>query len=472
MRSLAWKLAGALLLVAVISVGLTAFLVSQSTSNEFRQYLSNCDMAYVQSIEKELVHGYNKDNSWANARLMLNSQLQSANDRLVLADENGIVVGDTADDWLGKSIKDIGLINPMPITISGKVKGNLFLMYFGSLADKGSRMMNRACMVSDNTIALSQTEQDFLNRVNNYLWLVGFMAFAVAVFLGILLTRQILLPVRALKKGAREVASGKLNYQVKTNSKDELGELAQTFNSMASSLSKIEQSRQRLTADIAHELRTPLTVIEGTVDAMLDGVYKPDKEHLVSIKEQTAQLTRLINDLREISLAESGQLKLDLAPTNIVDLVRRKLTQFELKALEKEIQLKLNFSGNIPEIKVDVVRIEQVIANLLTNAIRHTPKSGLITVSLETATAETSKNLDKPSLIISIADNGEGIPAEHLEHIFDRFYRVESSRTKNNGETGLGLAIVKQMIEAHDGKVWAVSTPGKGSTFFVALPLD
>jgi len=266
-------------------------------------------------------------------------------------------------------------------------------------------MMNRACMVSDNTIALSQTEQDFLNRVNNYLWLVGFMAFAVAVFLGILLTRQILLPVRALKKGAREVASGKLNYQVKTNSKDELGELAQTFNSMASSLSKIEQSRQRLTADIAHELRTPLTVIEGTVDAMLDGVYKPDKEHLVSIKEQTAQLTRLINDLREISLAESGQLKLDLAPTNIVDLVRRKLTQFELKALEKEIQLKLNFSGNIPEIKVDVVRIEQVIANLLTNAIRHTPKSGLITVSLETATAETSKNLDKPSLIISIADN-------------------------------------------------------------------
>jgi len=471
-RSLAWKLAGALLLVGAISIGLTAFLVSQSTSNEFRQYLSNCDQVYVQTVENYLISAYAQDKSWANAQVTLDSQLLSVNDRLVLADEKGIVVGDTADEWLGKNIKDVGLENPMPVTISGKVRGSLFLMYYGSIADKGRKMMNRACMVPDNAIALSQTEQDFLNRVNNYLWLVGFMAFAVALFLGMLLTRQILLPVRALTKGAHQIATGKLNYQVKTNSKDELGELAQSFNSMASSLSKIEQSRRRLTADIAHELRTPLTVIEGTVDAMLDGVYKPDKEHLISIKEQTAQLTHLINDLREISLAESGQLKLDLAPANIADLARRKLSQFELKALDKGIELKLNVIGTIPEVKVDVVRIEQVIANLLTNAIRHTSNSGLITISLGAATGTTYPQIDKPSLVISVSDNGEGIPEEHLEHIFDRFYRVESSRTKNNGETGLGLAIVKQMVEAHNGKVWVQSTTGKGSTFFVSLPLD
>ncbi len=385
MRSLVWKLAGALFLVAAISVGLTAFLVSQSTLNEFRQYLASCDMAYIDTVKTYLIDSYNQDKGWSNAQLILNSQIQSSNDRLILADEKGIIVGDTADDWVGKNIKEIGLENPSPVAISGTVRGNLFYMYYGSIADKGNRMTNRACMLPDSPIPLGQTEQDFLNRVNNYLWLVGFMAFALAFFLGILLTRQILLPVRALTKGAHQIATGKLDYQVKTNSKDELGELAQSFNSMAASLGKIEQSRRRLTADVAHELRTPLTIIEGTVDAMLDGVYKPDKEHLISIKEQTAQLTHLINDMREISLAESGQLKLDLVPTNMVELMQRKLSQFKLKALEKGIQLRLDVCGTIPEVKVDAVRIEQAITNLLTNAIRHTPSSGYVTVSLETA---------------------------------------------------------------------------------------
>jgi signal transduction histidine kinase len=152
--------------------------------------------------------------------------------------------------------------------------------------------------------------------------------------------------------------------------------------------------------------------------------------------------------------------------------MQRKLSQFKLKALDKGIGLKLNIVGDIPEVKIDVVRIEQVIANLLTNAIRHTPNSGLITVALEIAEGTTNNRIDKPSLIISVSDNGEGIPEEHLEYIFDRFYRVESSRTKNNGETGLGLAIVKQMVEAHNGRVWVQSITGKGSTFFVSLPLD
>jgi len=314
-------------------------------------------------------------------------------------------------------------------------------------------------------------EQDFLNRVNNYLWLAGFIAVAVALLLGVLLTRQIILPVRALRKGAHQISEGNLGYRVQSSSKDELGELAQSFNSMASSIDKMEQSRRRMTADIAHELRTPLTVIEGTVDAILDGVYTPDKEHFLSIKEQTALLTRLINDLRDISLAESGQLKLELAPINMVDLIRRKLSQVEMKAKDKGVQLHLDILGQIPEIKVDAARIEQVIINLLANAIRHTPSGGKIVVSISLEGNPSISHLDKPGLLISITDTGEGITSEHLPYVFDRFYRVEGSRLKNAGETGLGLAIVKQMVEAHDGKVWATSEPGKGSTFSFALPL-
>jgi signal transduction histidine kinase len=468
-RSLIWKLGGALLLVVAVSVGLTAFLVSQSTTSEFRQYLSRCDAAYIQVVEDNLLQLYARDKSWTGVQETLNSQIRSQNDRLVFADSSGTIIGDTAGDWLGKNIKEIGLDTPLPVTISGKVVGNLYLMYYGSIDGNSHMMMNRGCM--GGAAALNVADENFLNRVNSYLWLAGLIAAVVALLLGLFLTRQIILPIRALTKGAHQIAEGKLNYKVKSSSKDELGELAQSFNSMASSLDKMEQSRRRLTADIAHELRTPLTIIEGTVDAMLDGVFKPDKEHLSSIKEQTSQLTHLINDLREISLAESGQLKLDITPTDIVNLVRRKLSQAEVKALNKGIKLKLDVHGTIPEVKVDSARIEQVITNLLTNAIRHTPSGGEITVSLETVKEDNIYQLDKPSLLISVTDTGEGILPEHLPSIFDRFYRVESSRSKNEGETGLGLAIVKQMVEAHRGKVWVESELGKGSKFHIAIPL-
>jgi two-component system OmpR family sensor kinase len=212
-------------------------------------------------------------------------------------------------------------------------------------------------------------------------------------------------------------------------------------------------------------------VIEGTTDGILDGVFKPDHEHLDTIKEQTALLTRLIGDLRDLSLAESGQLKLELARTDIAELVRRKLSQVEVKAAEKGVQLNLNTPEKMLEIDVDPARIEQVIANLLTNAIRHTPTGGRVSVSINTAPGNAISQIAIPSTIISVTDTGEGIATEHLPHIFERFYRAGDSRTRSEGGTGLGLAIVKQMAEAHGGKVWVKSEQGKGSTFYVALPL-
>ncbi len=191
---------------------------------------------------------------------------------------------------------------------------------------------------------------------------------------------------------------------------------------------------------------------------------------LDSIREQTVLLNRLVGDLRELSLAETGQLKLKPAPTNMAELVRRKLSQIELRAQEKNIQVTLKAENDIPDIKVDPVRMDQVISNLLTNAVRHTPDSGSITVSIRTV-PEADSHLNRPYLSVSIANTGEGIAAEHLPHIFDRFYRAEPSRARSEGGAGLGLAIVKQLVEAHSGKVWAKSSPGKGSTFYIALPV-
>jgi two-component system OmpR family sensor kinase len=177
----------------------------------------------------------------------------------------------------------------------------------------------------------------------------------------------------------------------------------------------------------------------------------------------------LVSDLRDLSLAESGQLKLALAPTDLIDLVKRKAAQFEMRTREKDIELRLNLPEEAPEIDIDPARIEQVLANLMTNAIRHTPAQGNITISMRIVDGDEGHRANRPSLMISVADTGEGIAPEHLPHIFERFYRAETSRARSEGGAGLGLAIVKQMIHAHGGKVWAESKAGKGSTFYVVL---
>jgi signal transduction histidine kinase len=285
---------------------------------------------------------------------------------------------------------------------------------------------------------------------------------AVAILLGLFLTRQFTKPIRALKKGAARIASGDLAYRAEVKSRDEFGDLAKSFNSMAASLDSSEQSRRRLFADIAHELRTPLSVIGGTVDAMIDGVYEPNPDNLNSIKEETDLLARLVGELRDLTLAESGHLKLEFEPTNLAELVQRRVSQAEVIARGKNITLRRDIAEGLPEIEADGRRVEQVVANLLDNALNHTPSGGIVTVAV---------SLDKDDALVSVADTGEGIPAEHLPYIFERFYRIDDARSRKTGGAGLGLAIAKQMVELHGGRIWVESEVGKGSKFSFTLPV-
>jgi signal transduction histidine kinase len=248
--------------------------------------------------------------------------------------------------------------------------------------------------------------------------------------------------------------------------------MARSFNSMATSLEKAEQSRRQLNADIAHELRTPLTIIQGTVEGIMDGVFKADKEHLETIKHQATLLTRLTQDIRELSLVESGQLKLQPEPTDINTIIQHMISQIKTKGIEKNVTIAFNGDQNLPVIKLDPVRIGQAIANLLTNALHYAPQGSIITVSSKLEINNAISLIDKPAVLISVADSGKGITPEHLPYIFERFYRVDNSRARNEGGTGLGLAIVKQMVEAHGGKVRVESLPGKGSIFYIALPTN
>lgn len=474
MFSLRWKLGGALLLVVLVSVGILAYLTNQNTTTQFQQYIQTGSTTYTQRVVNNLAQYYDQGKGWSGVQEILLASLRTNSDRLVLADSSGKIIGDTANQSIGKPSSSLGSSDGNPIQVAGQTVGTLYLDLSGMMGSGRGYMGGRGMMSGSSsqtatpTASIQPAEGTFLSRINNYIWIAGIIAVVVALLLGILLTRQITRPLRSLTSGAAHISKGDLSYRVKVHANDEIGNLAKSFNEMAIKLDNSEQSRRRLVSDVAHELRTPLTIIQGTVDGIADGVFQLDKEHLDSIREQTVLLTHLVNDLRDLSLAESGQLKLERLFTDLVDLVRKKLTQFEVSARQKNVRLILKTQSAIASINIDAKRLEQVMGNLLSNAIRHTPEGGQITVSMKTR----ENNFGKRSLIISVTDTGEGIPAENLLHIFERFYRVETSRSRSEGGVGLGLAIVKQMVLAHGGQVWVESQTGQGSTFYFSLPYE
>jgi two-component system OmpR family sensor kinase len=457
-RSLSWKLAIALLLVVVVSVGLTAYFTHRGTTREFGEFISESRASYLEQMEERLRDFYTESGSWSGVQSLLESLPVFVNDRLILADNSGTIIGDTDVEWLGKTAESMRLAKPTSIIVSGHEVGKLYVLSSGMVGVQfiipGSAFLGQP--------PPSSPERGFLSRVNRSLLMAGVAGAVVAILLGLLLTRQFIKPIRALKKGAARIARGDLAYRVSVKSRDEFGELARSFNSMAASLDSSEQSRRRLFADIAHELRTPLSVIGGTVDAMLDGVYEPNPDNLTSIKEETEVLTRLVGELRDLTLAESGHLKLEIEPTNLVELVQRRVSQAEVIARGKNISLRTDITEGLPEIEADGRRIEQVVANLLDNALNHTPSGGTVTIAASP---------DKDGILVSVSDTGEGIPAEHLPYIFERFYKVDDARSRKTGGAGLGLAIAKQMVELHGGRIWVESEVGQGSKFSFTLPV-
>jgi signal transduction histidine kinase len=468
MRSISWKLAGAFLLIVIITVGLMAYFANTNATREFNQYIAQGNQKNIQNASTVLGQFYSQTSNWNNVQSQLPALLHSPNDRLVVADASGTIVGDTADQWLGQTADSIGLSGGTVIIASGQNIGEVFLITRQTGNGKGN-MGGKGNSTATTPMAVT-SEQNFLDKFNNSLLITGLVVAALALILGFLLTYQITRPLKVLVNGVRQITKGNLGHRVNIKSKDELNDLGQSFNTMAASLDNAEQERKRIIADIAHDLRTPLTVIEGTVTAIQDGVFKPDNERMDAIKEQTALLTRLTSDLRDISLVDSGQLKLMKSPTNLSELVRRKTAQFEVKAREKGIKINTNLLGEPLKVNIDPARIEQVLGNLITNAIRYT-SAGSITITLRQVDQDTAHQITKPGFILSVADTGEGIAPEHLPHVFERFYRVEKSRVRNESGSGLGLAIVKQMVQAHGGKVWVESNIGKGSIFYFSLPL-
>lgn len=294
----------------------------------------------------------------------------------------------------------------------------------------------------------------------------------IAVLLGIafrmvgtLAARRLTSPLSETMKAADALAAGDLSARLPVEGSGEFRHFARSFNRMAEALETADRQRRELLADVAHELRTPLTIIQGNVEGLRDGVYQATPENLDLVLDETRKLSRLVDDLRLLTLAEAGQLPLDLQTLDVSQLLVDVRDAFTSQANEAGINLTVHATEPLPSLHADPQRLEQVLGNLVSNAVRHTPRGGAVTLSATVSNAGDA-------LLLSVADTGEGIAAADLPHIFERFWRGDPSRSHGSGAgSGLGLAIAKSLVEAHGGRIWAESREGQGTTVSSLLPL-
>jgi signal transduction histidine kinase len=310
---------------------------------------------------------------------------------------------------------------------------------------------------------------NFRQAATEALMLAALAAFAAAVIVSLFVSQRVVLPVKEMMTASQRIAEGHYDERVglpgKANPEDldELAQLALSFNQMAAKLERTETMRQELIGDVAHELRTPLSSIKGYMEGLIDGILPPEAATFQQVYREADRLQRLVHDLQELSRVEAGafELKLHSLPVSkLVETVRTRLArQFE----EKGVALELDLAPDLPPVRVDEDRIGQVLLNLVGNALQYTPAGGQVRLAA---------HREDSVVLVAVEDTGIGIAAQHLPHVFERFYRVDKSRSRAGGGSGIGLTIAKHLVEAHGGKIQAASAGlGQGSTFTFSLPL-
>ncbi len=461
-HSLFWKGMLAFLVVILVSVGTVALLSGWITEIEFRRYASYGGRWEQQTAE--LADYYIEHNSWEGVQSTLHplqGQAMGQQGRgrgsgsggtgstpidFQLTDSEGQVIGDTAGNPSG-TLSQQSLAAGMPILANEQIVGYLIPARQPS---------------TQSTTTLDAEQTQFLERVRAALWIAALAATAVALIIGGLLFRSIVTPLRHLTAASQTIAEGDLSIRARVQGRDEVAQLASAFNQMAGSLAQAEDARRNQTANVAHELRTPLTVLQGTVEAMLDGVYPADQENLQTILTQTRTLTRVVEDLRLLALADAGQLELYTAPLDLGTLLSEIVQAHRLQAQERAVSLTLEIPHPLPLVEGDQDRLAQVVGNLLSNALRYVPQQGGNIVVRAVGQGQ--------KVAVSVSDDGPGISDEDLPHLFERFWRGDQARRRTTGGTGLGLTITRSLVEAHGGRIWAKSVEGQGSAFTFTLP--
>ncbi len=446
MRSISTKLILAFLSIGIVSIVMIAVTATWNTRAEFIRFLS--DQSQTDMVDVLLTY-HAQNGSWAGVESVSSNPPHEhgpgPNRRpppaFTLADESGVVIFSNGRYRRGDRLSTTDLEAGTPIMENGNAIG-----IFVPLR---------------TTYQGQPRELEFIQRINTTLLYGALIGAASALVLGIFLSRAITRPIRELTSATHAVAEGDLSQQVTVHSDDELGELAQAFNKMSAELSRSVNARKQMTADIAHELRTPLSLIIGHAEAVHDGVLPPTKENFEIVREEATRLEHLVNDLRTLSLADAGELAINLQTIEPERLIQEVFSLYQFEAQKKNISLEMEIATSLPVIEVDPGRMTQVLTNIMDNALRHTPDGGKIIIS----TKQTGENVK-----FVIQDSGPGLPTEELDRIFERFYRTDSARQREGGGSGLGLAIAKSIVRAHGGQLSAESEDGKGLRIVIALP--
>jgi signal transduction histidine kinase len=357
----------------------------------------------------------------------------------------------------GRSIRSSTLSLLTPITVEGAVVGYL------AFAPSGMMRGMEAPSTGWSSSQFESNAPDLLQELSLFLMRAAALGGILALIFGVVMSRGLTAPLNRLAEAAQAIGSGRLGHRVSLAGGEEMRTVAHSFNEMAARLEQAELLRRNMLADVAHELRTPLTVLQGNLQAMLDGVYRMEQEEVARLYAQTRQLHRLVDDLHLLAQAEARQLPLHPQPVDVNQLLREAVDIFAPLAEEQGVRLAVaEAEGDpLPTIQADRARLGQVFHNLVSNALRHTPAGGEVILS---AQAEDGR------VHIRVADSGEGIAPEHLPQVFERFYRTDKARNRDSGGTGLGLAIVQAIVHAHTGQIWAESPgPGQGTTIHLVI---
>jgi len=456
-HSLKFRLLIAFLSVILVTIGTVFLFISLRTSGEIGRFEERREEAHFARVLYSLTRYHFEQGDWTGIQAQIEEMGSLYGRRIVLIDKDGVVVADSQGDLVGQPYhppsSERGLLLPLvppppgpflpPSPPATETSGTVFI---------------------GPELSTNPTSPRFLFHSITQLIVWGcLIGGGVALAMTLILSRRILSPIKALTEAAKRLGQGDFSPRLELKDKGEVGELARAFNSMASDLERAEQLRRNMVADVAHELRTPLSNIRGYLEAVNDGVMKPDAEAIKSLNEEAVRLARLVDELQELSLAEAGELKLTCQAEDISKLIGQAVSAFQAQAASKGAELSVDLGDDLPTVHIDSPRMAQVLHNLLDNAIAHAGSGEHITVS-------AVKRDDW--IEVAVTDTGEGIPSEDLSNIFERFYRVDKSRARATGGSGLGLTIAKRLVEAHGGSIEVQSELGKGTRFSFTLPIS
>jgi signal transduction histidine kinase len=471
------RLISSFIFIVLIAVAGVVYIASQNTASEVRAFMFRGGMAGLEGFVVALEEYYQTNQTWQGVETLFNlsgmgqgmgrsgegarqgrgqgtgsnSGEGALNQRLLLTDAQGSVLIDTRNEAIGELLMNNDLEQAIPLVVNEQTVGYL---------------------LPEGGVGFTRTDETaLLNRINQAAITAGLIAVSVSLLLALLLAYRLLRPIRDLTQAANQLAQGDLSQHVDVHGDDELANLGRAFNQMAASLEDAEQSRRAMTADIAHELRNPLAVQRAHLEALQDGIYPLTSENLNPVLDQNYLLNRLVEDLRTLALVDSGQLALEPTPTDLPVLVTRVADRYRPQADAQTVSLNVSASEHLPIILLDSGRVEQVLGNVLSNALRYTPEGGQVDIII-TSPAKGISILDDFDVVqITVHDSGPGIPPDALPHLFDRFFRGDHARSRDDGGSGLGLTIAKQLAHAHGGDLTANNHPQGGAVFTLTLPI-